>query len=71
MEILFILENSWFNYIGKQRKSSKNETPYYIWCVNIPYKYTVKRICLVQGGGGAYFNIKIGDDPIFVIFDRK
>ena len=28
MEILFILENSWFNYIGDQRKSSKNETPY-------------------------------------------
>ena len=28
MEILFILENSWFNYIGNQRKSSKNETAY-------------------------------------------
>ena len=28
MEILFILENSWFNYIGDQRKSSKNETTY-------------------------------------------
>ena len=28
MEMLFILENSWFNYIGNQRKSSKNETPY-------------------------------------------
>ena len=28
MEILFILENSWLNYIGNQRKSSKNETPY-------------------------------------------
>ena len=25
---LFILENSWFIYIGNQRKSSKNETPY-------------------------------------------
>ena len=41
MEILFILENSWFNYIGDQRKSSKNETPYTgglgtignIWCI--------------------------------------
>ena len=22
-------------------------------------------------GGGTYFNIKNGDDPIFVIFDRK
>ena len=28
MEILFILEKSWFNYIGDQRKSLKNETPY-------------------------------------------
>ena len=27
METLFMLENSWFNYIGDQRKSSKNETP--------------------------------------------
>ena len=26
MEILFILENGWFNYIGNQRKSSKNES---------------------------------------------
>ena len=23
-----MLENSWFNYIGDQRKNSKNETPY-------------------------------------------
>ena len=28
LDILFILENSWFNYIGDQRKSPKNETPY-------------------------------------------
>ena len=28
LDVLFILENSWFNYIGDQRKSSKNETPY-------------------------------------------
>ena len=27
LDILFILENSWFNYISDQRKSSKNETP--------------------------------------------
>ena len=28
LDILFILGNSWFNYIGDQRKSPKNETPY-------------------------------------------
>ena len=28
LDILFILENSWFNYIGDLRKSPKNETPY-------------------------------------------
>ena len=28
LEILVILENSWFNYIDDQRKSLKNETPY-------------------------------------------
>ena len=27
LDKLFILENSWFNYIGDQRKSQKNETP--------------------------------------------
>ena len=27
LDVLFILENSWFNYIGDQRKSPKNETP--------------------------------------------
>ena len=27
LDILFLLENSWFNYIGDQRKSPKNETP--------------------------------------------
>ena len=27
LDILFILENSWFDYIGDQRKSPKNETP--------------------------------------------
>ena len=30
LDVLFILENSWFNYIGDQRKSPKNETPYYL-----------------------------------------
>ena len=34
MEILFIIENSWFNYIGNQRKSSKNETPYKQFNIN-------------------------------------
>ena len=24
-----------------------------------------------RGGGGTYFNIKNGDDPFFLIFDRK
>ena len=27
MDILFILEKSWFNYTGNPRKSSTNETP--------------------------------------------
>ena len=27
MEILFILEKSWFNYIGDQRKGSKMKHP--------------------------------------------
>ena len=27
LDVLYILENSWFNYIGDQRKSPKNETP--------------------------------------------
>ena len=27
LDVLFILENSWFNYIGDHRKSPKNETP--------------------------------------------
>ena len=29
-----MLENSWFNYIGDQRKSSKNETPKVVPCKN-------------------------------------
>ena len=27
LDVFFILENSWFNYIGDQRKSPKNEIP--------------------------------------------
>ena len=45
------------------------QIPTYICCVNIPYQYTVVRICWVQGGGN--FNIKNGDDPIFVILTRN
>ena len=33
--------------------------------------YSSKDLLGPGGGGGTYFNIKNGDDPIFVIFDRK
>ena len=44
--------------------------PTYICCVNIPYEYTAKGFAGSRGWG-TYFIFENGDDPIFLIFDRK
>ena len=56
--------------------TSDTEAPFWIYIclflmILFPPKVSIQYKGFAGSRGGAYFNIKNGDDPIFVIFDRK